>query len=92
MNLARFARARFAHAAALAPDEATFRFALGHLHKTEGQLTAAAHELGQALRSAPRETRSAIPGKTGAHALPVAGDWQCKSHDAWERVVTRGRS
>ena len=41
-GLPREARARFAHAAALAPEEATFRFALGHLHKTEGQLTPAA--------------------------------------------------
>jgi Flp pilus assembly protein TadD len=51
------ARARFAHAATLAPNEATFRFALGYTLRHGGLLEMAAREYRQALRVAPNEAR-----------------------------------
>jgi len=51
------ARVRFAHAAALEPDEPTFRFALGYALRHDGHLGAAAREYRHALRRAPDEPR-----------------------------------
>ncbi len=51
------ARVRFAHAAALGPDEATFRFALGYSLRQEGHLASAAREYRLALREIPDEPK-----------------------------------
>ncbi len=51
------ARVRYAHAAALAPAEPTFRFALGYALRREGRLDAAAREYRVALAAAPDEPK-----------------------------------